>query len=232
MFGAPHAPTWGSCGVGKRYTSSYDHDLWLVKILERSGLAVKSYHPETLAAEEEKKRKKKFWQNHNAFPGSRECLITFILPHSDQQTFRIYLSISLWFWIFENRFCFYYWKWWRSTVWFVKWFCNIEFLRYVGCKSELLLYVGCKSEFLLYVGCKSEFLLYVGCKMSFYCMSAKNSMGCIGGLNTKVPLFYGHNNEVFCVVIIKCCSITLRLDECQDTHGRIVNQKLTKHSRK
>ena len=29
-----------------------------VKILERSGLAVKSYHPETLAAEEEKKNKK------------------------------------------------------------------------------------------------------------------------------------------------------------------------------
>ena len=28
------------------------HDMWPVKILERSGLAVKSYHPETLAAEE------------------------------------------------------------------------------------------------------------------------------------------------------------------------------------
>ena len=51
-FGAPHAPTRGSRGVGKRYTSSYDHDMWPVKILERSGLAVKSYHPETLAAEE------------------------------------------------------------------------------------------------------------------------------------------------------------------------------------
>ena len=27
VFGAPHAPTRGSRGVGKRYTSSYDHDL-------------------------------------------------------------------------------------------------------------------------------------------------------------------------------------------------------------
>ena len=52
VFGVPHAPTRGSRGVGKRYTSSYDHDMWSVKILERSGLAVKSYHPETLAAEE------------------------------------------------------------------------------------------------------------------------------------------------------------------------------------
>ena len=52
VFGAPHAPTRGSRGVGKRYTSSYDYDMWPVKILERSGLAVKSYHPETLAAEE------------------------------------------------------------------------------------------------------------------------------------------------------------------------------------
>ena len=26
-FGAPHAPTRGSRGVGKRYTSSYDHDM-------------------------------------------------------------------------------------------------------------------------------------------------------------------------------------------------------------
>ena len=54
VFGAPHAPRGGggSRGVGKRYTSSYDHDMWPVKILERSGLAVKSYHPETLAAEE------------------------------------------------------------------------------------------------------------------------------------------------------------------------------------
>ena len=51
-FGAPHAPTRGSRGVGKRYTSSYGHDISLVKILEQSGLAVKSYHPETLAAEE------------------------------------------------------------------------------------------------------------------------------------------------------------------------------------
>ena len=59
VFGAPHAPTRGSRGVGKLYTSSYDHDMWPVKILERSGLAVKSYHPETLAAEEEKKRKTK-----------------------------------------------------------------------------------------------------------------------------------------------------------------------------
>ena len=46
VFGAPHAPTRGSHGVGKRYTSSYDHDPWPAKILERSGLAVKSYHPQ------------------------------------------------------------------------------------------------------------------------------------------------------------------------------------------
>ena len=52
VFGAPHAPTRRSRGVGKRYTSSYHHDMWPVKILERSGLAVKNYHPETLAAEE------------------------------------------------------------------------------------------------------------------------------------------------------------------------------------
>ena len=52
VFGVPHAPTRGSRRVGKQYTSSYDHDMWPVKILERSGLAVKSYHPETLAAEE------------------------------------------------------------------------------------------------------------------------------------------------------------------------------------
>ena len=52
VFGAPHAPTRVSRGVRKRYTSSYDHDMWPVKIMERSGLAVKSYHPETLAAEE------------------------------------------------------------------------------------------------------------------------------------------------------------------------------------
>ena len=26
-FGVPHAPTRGSRGVGKRYTSSYDHDM-------------------------------------------------------------------------------------------------------------------------------------------------------------------------------------------------------------
>ena len=57
VFGAPHAR--GSRGVGKRCTSSYDHDMWPVKILERSGLAVKSYHPETLATEEEEKNKKK-----------------------------------------------------------------------------------------------------------------------------------------------------------------------------
>ena len=66
-FGVPHAPTRGSRGVRKRYTSSYDHDMWPVKILERSGLTVKSYHPETLAAEEEKKQRKKNWQNHKAF---------------------------------------------------------------------------------------------------------------------------------------------------------------------
>ena len=27
VFGARHAPTRGSRGVGKRYTSSYDHDM-------------------------------------------------------------------------------------------------------------------------------------------------------------------------------------------------------------
>ena len=27
VFGAPYAPTRGSRGVGKRYTSSYDHDM-------------------------------------------------------------------------------------------------------------------------------------------------------------------------------------------------------------
>ena len=27
VFGASHAPTRGSRGVGKRYTSSYDHDM-------------------------------------------------------------------------------------------------------------------------------------------------------------------------------------------------------------
>ena len=27
VFGAPHAPTRGSRGVGKQYTSSYDHDM-------------------------------------------------------------------------------------------------------------------------------------------------------------------------------------------------------------
>ena len=83
VFGAPHAPTRGLRGVGKRYTTSYDHDMWPVKILERSGLAVKSYHPETLEAEEEKKKKnknKKFWQNHKAFPaGSQECLIMYTI---------------------------------------------------------------------------------------------------------------------------------------------------------
>ena len=42
MFGAP-APTRGSRRVGKQYTSSFDHDLWSAKFLER---------PETLAAEE------------------------------------------------------------------------------------------------------------------------------------------------------------------------------------
>ena len=56
VFGAPHARTRGSCGVGKRYTSSndHDHDLWPVNILERSGLAVKNYHPETLARKNKK----------------------------------------------------------------------------------------------------------------------------------------------------------------------------------
>ena len=41
----------GLRGIGKRYTSSYDHDPCPANILERSGLAVKSYHPETLAAD-------------------------------------------------------------------------------------------------------------------------------------------------------------------------------------
>ena len=59
VFGAPHAPTRGSRGVGKRYTSCYDHDMWPVKILERSGLAVKSYHPETLANKKNKIKKNK-----------------------------------------------------------------------------------------------------------------------------------------------------------------------------
>ena len=27
VFGAPHAPTRGSRGIGKQYTSSYDHDM-------------------------------------------------------------------------------------------------------------------------------------------------------------------------------------------------------------
>ena len=59
-LGRPTPPPGGRAGVGKQYTSSsYDHDMWPVKILERSGLAVKSYHPETLAAEEDKKKKKK-----------------------------------------------------------------------------------------------------------------------------------------------------------------------------
>ena len=53
VWGAPR-PHLGVARVGKRYTSSYDHDMWPVIILERSALAVKSYHPETLAAEEEK----------------------------------------------------------------------------------------------------------------------------------------------------------------------------------
>ena len=53
FFGGGGGGDFGVFGVGKRrYTSSYDHDMWPVKILERSGLAVKSYHPETLAAEE------------------------------------------------------------------------------------------------------------------------------------------------------------------------------------
>ena len=42
-FGAPYAPTRGSCRVGKRYTSSFDHGPWRAKL---SNLAVKSYHPE------------------------------------------------------------------------------------------------------------------------------------------------------------------------------------------
>ena len=53
VWGTPRSHR-GSRGVGKRYTSSYDHDMLPVKILERSGLAVKSYHLETLAAEEYK----------------------------------------------------------------------------------------------------------------------------------------------------------------------------------
>ena len=42
----------GSRGVGRQYNSSYDHDPWPAKILEWSGLAVKSNHLETLAVEE------------------------------------------------------------------------------------------------------------------------------------------------------------------------------------
>ena len=38
--------------IGKRYTSSFDHDPWLAKILEWSALAFKSCRPETLTAEE------------------------------------------------------------------------------------------------------------------------------------------------------------------------------------
>ena len=52
ILGCLGAPTrW----VGKRYTSSFDHDPqvpWPAKIQERSALAFKSYRPETLAAEE------------------------------------------------------------------------------------------------------------------------------------------------------------------------------------
>ena len=62
VFGEPHAPTRGSCGVGKHFF--YDHD----PILERFGLAVKSYHLETLAVEEAKKKNLFFLQNHKAFP--------------------------------------------------------------------------------------------------------------------------------------------------------------------
>ena len=75
VFGAPHAPTRGSRGVGKRYTSSYDHDLlkfW-------SGPAWRSKVIIQKPWRRKKKIKIKFWQNHNAFPaGSRECLITLI----------------------------------------------------------------------------------------------------------------------------------------------------------
>ena len=39
-------------GVGKRYTSSVDHDPRPAKILERSALSVKIHRPDTLAAEE------------------------------------------------------------------------------------------------------------------------------------------------------------------------------------
>ena len=55
-LGRPTPPPGGRAGSEKQYTSSYDHDMWPAKILERSGLAVKSYHPETLAAEEEQKK--------------------------------------------------------------------------------------------------------------------------------------------------------------------------------
>ena len=47
-------PTWGSCWVGKWYTSSFDHDPWLAKLSELSALPFESYRPETLAAEEKK----------------------------------------------------------------------------------------------------------------------------------------------------------------------------------
>ena len=74
ILGAPHAPTRGSRGVGKRYTSSYDHDIWPVKILERSRLGSQKLSSGNLGGG---RIKKKFWQNHKAFlAGSRECLIS------------------------------------------------------------------------------------------------------------------------------------------------------------
>ena len=81
MFGAPHAPTRGSRGVGKRHTSSYDHGMLPVKILERSGLAVKKLSSGNLGGGRRKnkkiKKKNNSDKNHKAFPaGSRECLMT------------------------------------------------------------------------------------------------------------------------------------------------------------
>ena len=68
-LGHPTPPP-GGRAVGKWYTSSYDHDLWPVKILENSGLAVKSYHPETLAAEEKTNSDKTIRHSRRGMPNS------------------------------------------------------------------------------------------------------------------------------------------------------------------
>ena len=73
VFGAPHAPTGGSRGVGKQYTLPMTCDwlkfwsgpAWRSKVIIRKPWRRKK-----------KIKIKKFWQNHKAFPaGSRECLI-------------------------------------------------------------------------------------------------------------------------------------------------------------